>query len=186
MILPPEAADTFLELTDTDPVNYAGEAGNCVIVNAGEDGLEFGAAPGGAFTSRCSVYRAAAQSINPSTDVKIGFDTEDWDNDDEFDSVTNYRFVAKEEGYYHISTQVCMQSIAAGKTIIAKLRKNGVDIAIHREYGLTAYICLPISKDVYLNGSTDYIEVFVRHDAAAPRPLQIGDLYTYLAIHRFG
>ena len=40
-------ASTWIALTDTDPANYTGEAGNCVVVNAGEDGLEFGAAPGG-------------------------------------------------------------------------------------------------------------------------------------------
>ena len=42
------AASTWIALTDTDPANYTGEAGNAVVVNAGEDGLEFGAAPGGA------------------------------------------------------------------------------------------------------------------------------------------
>ncbi len=40
-------ASTWIGLTDTDPTNYTGQAGNTVIVNAGEDGLEFGAAPGG-------------------------------------------------------------------------------------------------------------------------------------------
>lgn len=34
-------ARTFLRLTDT-PVSYSGQAGNCVVVGAGENALEFG------------------------------------------------------------------------------------------------------------------------------------------------
>ena len=33
---------TWISLTDTDPANYTGSAGLAVVVNAGEDGLEFG------------------------------------------------------------------------------------------------------------------------------------------------
>lgn len=40
-------ASTWLALTDTDPANYAGQAGKYVKVNGGEAGLEFGSvAPG--------------------------------------------------------------------------------------------------------------------------------------------
>ena len=37
---------TFLNLFDT-PSSYSGEGGNCVVVNVGEDGLEFGSCGGG-------------------------------------------------------------------------------------------------------------------------------------------
>ena len=39
--------ETFIDLTDTDPVGYAGETGKLVAVNVAEDGLEFIDAPAG-------------------------------------------------------------------------------------------------------------------------------------------
>lgn len=44
---------SFLDLSDT-PSSYSGEAGNAVIVNATEDGLEFGTAAGGDVTGPAS------------------------------------------------------------------------------------------------------------------------------------
>lgn len=48
-------AATFIQLTDT-PSAYTGEAGNTVVVNGTEDGLEFGAAPGGTSTPISAAY----------------------------------------------------------------------------------------------------------------------------------
>ena len=43
------SATTFIALTDT-PIDYTGQAGNVVLVNGTEDGLEFGVGGGGAST----------------------------------------------------------------------------------------------------------------------------------------
>jgi len=40
----PAGSATFLNLTDVDPSTYTGQTGKAVVVNVGEDGLEFGTA----------------------------------------------------------------------------------------------------------------------------------------------
>lgn len=64
----------FTELQDT-PNNYSGEANNCVIVNSGETGLEFGScAAGGAVSSVNSGNSYII--VNPTTgDVYVSLDT---------------------------------------------------------------------------------------------------------------
>jgi len=43
----PAGSATFLDLTDVDPSSYSGQIGKSVVVNAGEDGLEFVLVSGG-------------------------------------------------------------------------------------------------------------------------------------------
>jgi len=43
----PTGAEVFVDLTDVDEADYVGHAGEFVKVNVGEDGLDFGAVPGG-------------------------------------------------------------------------------------------------------------------------------------------
>lgn len=47
------------------------------------DGLEFGAAPGGSFTSRCRVGLTDTQSVPTATYTKLNFDDVDYDVDGE-------------------------------------------------------------------------------------------------------
>ena len=147
------AGTTWISLTDTDPANYTGEAGNAVVVNAGEDGLEFGAAPGGGgFSSRCSVYLSANQSIPDNAFTKIQFNTEVFDSDSEFDNVTNYRFTATNAGYYQVSTCVNFEAIAASVQSQIGLLINGATYEIAPIFAMSSSGSFSIegSKTVYL------------------------------------
>jgi len=61
----------FLQLTDT-PNDYATQAGNTVIVNAGETGLEFVALPGGATPPPDLVIMRHAPAIGNNGDPQVG------------------------------------------------------------------------------------------------------------------
>ena len=175
---------TWIDLTDTDPVNYTGQAGNTVVVNAGEDGLEFGAAPGGSFTSKCSVYRSATQTITTGVSTKIQFDTEDYDIDSEFDSITNHRFQPDVAGYYHISAGVNML-LGIADRVNAMIYKNGVLWKLSMStvaYATSAYPA--ISCDMYLL-STDYIEIYINHQYGSDRDTGGLGRRTFLDVHRF-
>lgn len=177
-------ATTFLALTDT-PVNYTGSGGKYAKVNVGEDALEFDTpAGGGAFSSRISVYRNAAQTIVKTTEVKVELETENYDNDNEFDKDTNYRFTADVEGYYHISAQVRFTGLAAAKDCYIMLKKNGSDISVQNLNNVYPNPTPCASKDVYLDVD-DYIEVWCYQGDTTTRSLVVGNTGTFLTIHRF-
>lgn len=177
---------TWIGLTDTDPANYTGQAGNTVVVNAGEDGLEFGAAPGGAFTSKCSVYRNATQAITTGTWTKIQLNTEDYDADGEFDNAVNYRFQPDTTGYYIVSACVSMTDLGAGKYINCGIYKNGAlwKIATVVSHVGTQDPRVCAGCDMYLL-NTDYIELYVYHNHGSNRNIEGTGRYTFMDVHRF-
>lgn len=104
-----------------------------------------------------SAYQSAAQTV--STAVKIQFQTEDFDTANAFDSTTNYRFQPLVAGYYQVTGQVQGGSSAA--TIQPFLYKNGLNIKSGALTGAAAsFQTVGISLLVFLNGSTDYIELW--------------------------
>jgi len=177
---------TWIDLTDTDPANYTGQAGNTVVVNAGEDGLEFGAAPGGAFTSKCSIYRNATQTITTETWTKIQLNIEDYDTDGEFDNVTNYRFEPNVTGYYHIDIGIGLSNLADGKYMAVGIYKNEAVWKFSKQPShLATYDPQPsISCDMYLL-DTDNIELWVWHNHGSNRNTVDSRAATFMDIHRF-
>lgn len=112
----------------------------------------------------CSVSRSA--QYNPSGQpgwIKLSFDLEDFDPFGWFDSTTNFRFQPKIAGYYDISAGVQFGwPPTAGQTNIMGLYKNGVE---YRLFGtqITVNSTNQVSSGsavVYLNGTTDYVEVY--------------------------
>ncbi|KKL08693.1 hypothetical protein LCGC14_2573300, partial [marine sediment metagenome] len=106
------AGTTFISLTDVDPANYTGEAGNAVIVNAGEDGLEFGAAPGG---GGGLTYVDRGDPVNFDFDVS-DFTTDGTWNDKDFSSIVPAGAVA-----IHLTVVVADSIVGA----LFEFRKNG-------------------------------------------------------------
>jgi hypothetical protein len=108
-------------------------------------------------------YRATSdQSVTSATWTKFQANTESLDTASAFDSSTNYRYTATTAGYYQINGTVYV-SAASGLTAVgAKLYKNGLP-------AITGTLCAPLSATegcatisalVYLNGTTDYIELW--------------------------
>jgi hypothetical protein len=101
----------------------------------------------------------AGQSLTGGTWTKIQFNIELYDSNSCYDNTTNYRFTPTVAGYYQVNSIAETNSTSYGAISIYK---NG---SMYRE----AYINNPTSGTtstiaclVYLNGSTDYIESWVR------------------------
>lgn len=78
------AITSFLSLSDT-PSSYSGQGGNCVVVAAGEDGLEFVACPGGGGGSGSSKWVDVGSFIIPNStfadNIRVGIiQATDWTN----------------------------------------------------------------------------------------------------------
>ena len=106
-----------------------------------------------------SAYQSSAQTLTGNVTTKIQLQSEEWDTASCFDSTTNYRFTPTVAGYYQASGGVQVATVATIITMF--LFKNGSpykqlmstnSAVVSGGYG---------SAMVYLNGSTDYIELYV-------------------------
>lgn len=133
-----------------------------------------------------SVYSGVGnQAISGLT--KVRFDSKTFDTNNNFDAVTNWRFTPTVAGYYQVNYAV---TIAANSTTLTSadiyLYKNGVLY----KYGSsrpvvtgTTGLTFNGSDLVYMNGSTDYLEIYA--DGTGTNPVIVGNVsspqYTYFS-----
>lgn len=105
-----------------------------------------------------SAYSNANQSVSNNTYTKVQFQAKEFDTASAFDATTNYRFQPTVAGYYQINCSVAFAgTVTYGQTSIYK---NGASYKTcwsqqsSNNYGQT------LSSIIYLNGSTDYIEIY--------------------------
>ena len=112
--------------------------------------------PNGGVAPTFSAYQSSAQTLTSATVTKVQFQTEEWDTANAFDSTTNYRFTPTVAGYYQVNANI---QVGVSSTIIyAYIYKNGSQF----RQGQTAVnsVSSQVNSLVYLNGSTDYIEIY--------------------------
>ena len=110
-----------------------------------------------------SAYAATNQSFSQNTFTKITFGTE------EFDTNTNFassRFTPTVAGYYELNTAAVSVQGGSNFTTIY-LYKNGTSYKqMSAMFGTEAYIGNGIT--VYLDGSTDYVEMYIFATGTSP------------------
>ena len=106
-----------------------------------------------------SAYQSTLQSVTGATFTKIQFQTEEFDTNSNFDSTTNYRFTPTVAGYYQISARVQFTSFV--NQVALFIYKNGSNFKdLTNLLGTTSVFMGSGSVLVYLNGSTDYVELY--------------------------
>jgi len=110
--------------------------------------------------------RSSNQSIPNATYTKVQFDTEVFDTDSCYDNSTNYRFTPTVAGKYFVTAQAGFENFnGTGHRVIWTIYKNGSAYSIVGDMALStdsgADPALIISTTVDMNGSSDYLEVFV-------------------------
>jgi hypothetical protein len=127
-------------------------AGNLTVTG----GITVGATAAPAFRA----YLSAGYTVSLATYVKIAFNTESFDTNNNFDSTTNYRFTPTVAGYYQINYNVLGSASATGSYSV--IYKNGSP-ATSGSIGIGSTglgqgaMC---SGLLYMNGTTDYIEAY--------------------------
>lgn len=104
-----------------------------------------------------SAYQSSAQTLSTATVTKIQLQTEEFDTNNNFDNASNYRFTPTVAGYYQINAQITV-SVSAS-LIITYIYKNGSSYK-QANSSTSSLSSNSISTVVYLNGSTDYIELY--------------------------
>jgi hypothetical protein len=119
-----------------------------------------------------SAYANATQSITTSTFTKVAINTENFDTNSNFNTANN-RFTPTVEGYYQVNGTVRIS--ATGNTIthvIPALFKNGSIYARGTDTLFSSSTLSTITgtfgEVVYMNGSTDYIELYGFATATSP------------------
>ena len=142
-------ADTFARLA-------VGANGTVLTADSAETtGLKWAAA--GASLPTFSAYDTASQSLSANTATKITYTSENWDQGSCYASST---FTPTTAGYYQVSAMFDIQPTSSANIWI-KIYKNGaVWQSLDERYAVTGEHVPSGSTTVYLNGTTDYIEIY--------------------------
>lgn len=118
-----------------------------------------------------SAYRNSNQTVSNNTSTKVQLTTEEFDTASAFDT-SNYRFTPQVAGYYQFNFGIYANSSATSITLIySELYKNGASLPVSlATSGSYTYVPSYPAYDgksggsvlLYLNGSTDYVELYGR------------------------
>jgi hypothetical protein len=109
-----------------------------------------------------NAYASAAQTVTSATPTKIAINTENFDTNSNFDT-TNYRFTPTVEGYYQVNGTVLGTGATTITALLVFIYKNGVNIrrtGLVTSLGAGSNSQVSVSEVIYMNGSTDYIELY--------------------------
>ena len=122
-------------------------------------------------------YANTATSVTGVTQTKVTLDSEIFDTNSNFSSSI---FTPTTSGYYLITGSV---SISASNIIglLSSIWKNGVPIAYGSGQVRANALRSTVTDIVYLNGSTDYVELYAYHETAGSTNTSTGEPQTYLS-----
>ncbi len=129
---------------------------------------------------RASISAAQAVPQNVVTKVTLNtatFDPQSWLN------VANNRIIPTIPGYYQVSSIAAWQLTTEFNRSI-QVRKNGTPITVADTF--TAGGAMELSDAVYMNGSTDYLELYVFQASAAAVNLDNNNAYTFFTVSLVG
>jgi hypothetical protein len=107
-----------------------------------------------------SAFQSSTQNIAHNSNTKVIFQTESYDTNNNFDPTTNYRFTPTVAGYYNFYAQL---NYGMTSNAYIMLYKNG-SLANYGPIGIgwagIAGVTAIVSATIYMNGSTDYVEIY--------------------------
>lgn len=104
----------------------------------------------------------SSQTVSNSTFTKVQLTSEEFDTASCYDNSTNYRFTPTVAGYYQVNGSLNITS-STNSEVLCVVYKNGAAIKWGNYLTRTALVndaSSVVSALIYLNGSTDYIELF--------------------------
>ena len=128
------------------------------------------------------VTKSGNQTLTSNTSTQVTFNTVQTDSHSYYSTSTN-KFTPLTSGWYQVNVGL-QGGTGAIQGIIGELRKNGTVVGQQSTYLQSiSYgddLSLMISKLVYFNGSTDYIEVYATVvDSSAGTDVIFGGFYSW-------
>jgi hypothetical protein len=120
-------------------------------------------------------------TTNPASTIwtKVTIDTKEFDTNNNFDNVTNYRFTPTVAGYYQV--QACAQMAdVSNSSMSVSIYKNGTAFKTAQNgTSGTQTTSTIVSALISMNGTTDYLEMWVNISGSATRSVNGGAANTY-------
>jgi len=113
-----------------------------------------------------SAYLGSNQSISGSVFTKVNLSVEYFDTNSNYDNSTNYRFTPTIAGYYLINGTLFFGGTTVSRGIVS-IFKNGSEYA-RTDNSISTQLASSISSLIYMNGTTDYIELYAYVVGTAP------------------
>jgi len=129
-----------------------------------------------------SAFASAGQTIANSTFTKISLNSETFDTNACFDSTTNYRFTPNVAGYYQINAALWYNAASTSGLTVLSIYKNGSEYKRGVSFfSASGYSGLHVNDVVYMNGSTDYIELYTFQASGVGAATVAGSAQTYMS-----
>ena len=127
-----------------------------------------------------SAYSSAATTINNVTNTKIILQTKEFDTAGAFDATTTYRFTPQVAGYYQVNGSIGFSLNTTNFRFIT-IFKNGTAIKGGQSLpgGSPNLLVITVAALVFLNGSTDYLELFGNQNSGSTLTTSTNPLETY-------
>lgn len=106
-----------------------------------------------------SAYLGSNQTVSSGVNTKVQINTEEFDTANAFDSTTNYRFTPLVAGYYQVNANAALTAVTATYYQLY-IYKNGSNFKQGPITSAAGTYSNSVNALVYLNGSTDYIELY--------------------------
>ena len=105
-----------------------------------------------------SAYANTNQTVTSATFTKVQINTKEFDTNTNYDATTNYRFTPTVAGYYQVNAQL---NVTSGNTRnIVLIYKNGGAFKVGNDVQTNTANGVTVSALIYMNGSTDYLEMY--------------------------
>lgn len=107
-------------------------------------------------------HSSGAQTPTVNVTTKVSLQTEDIDTHSFFDNATNYRFTPQIKGYYSITGWIEYDNSTTNSMKVADIFLNGAAVDYTSSYAVNTLANNTVTSNVvvFLNGSSDYIELF--------------------------
>ena len=132
---------------------------------------------------KARAYRNAAQNIDPGP-TKILIDTISFNTESVID-IANSRIIPNLPGYYVVMGSVGASDVPDGRLVNAMIHKNGVwaSYGTIDHQGGAGRSSSSVSDLIYMNGTTDYLELFAHNSHSSALALYVGGSYqNYISI----
>jgi hypothetical protein len=135
-----------------------------------------------------SAYQSVGQTLSDGMATKMLFQIEEFDLTSAYDTTTS-KFTPQKAGYYQVNASIAYIYVASSnKPFTAYLYKNGTKIKEGQVSSSTAiwYPSAIISVIIYMNGTTDYLEIYGNQGSGANISTTAGLASVYFQAHYIG
>jgi hypothetical protein len=130
-----------------------------------------------------SAFFSGSQTINDNVSAVVALNNEEFDTNNCFDNVSTFRFTPNVAGYYQISGAVYFSTNTVN-FVTAVIAKNGSSLKYGPQAGNGAFTYgSTVCSIVYLNGTTDYVQLLAYQNSGTSKTLQssAAPLYNYMS-----